>query len=65
MLICIQGQKRAMKDYLLQMNKQLDELVVRVRSQLSKNDRKKFNTVLIVDVHARDIIEGFVRDRYC
>lgn len=52
-----------MKDYLLQVNSQLDELVLRVRSKLSKNDRKKFNTVLIVDVHARDIIEGFVRDR--
>lgn len=52
-----------MKDYLLQMNSQLDELVMRVRGKLSKNDRKKFNTVLIVDVHARDIIEGFVRDR--
>lgn len=34
-----------------------------VRSQLSKNDRKKFNTVLIVDVHNRDIIDYFVRDR--
>ena len=34
-----------------------------VRSQLSKNDRKKFNTVLIVDVHNRDIIDRFVRDR--
>lgn len=53
-----------MKDYLLQMNSQLDELVMRVRGKLSKNDRKKFNTVLIVDVHARDIIEGFVRDRW-
>ena len=34
-----------------------------VRSPLSKNDRSKFNTVLIIDVHARDIIDGFVRDR--
>ena len=36
---------------------------VKVRSQLSKNDRKKFNSVLIVEVHNRDIIDGFVRDR--
>ena len=34
-----------------------------VRSPLSSNDRKKYNTVLIIDVHARDIIDGFVRDR--
>ncbi len=38
-------------------------LSVKVRSQLSKNDRKKFNSVLIVDVHNRDIIDRFVRDR--
>ena len=30
---------------------------------MSKNDRKKFNSVLIVDVHNRDIIDRFVRDR--
>lgn len=51
-----------MKHYLEQLNRQLNELIVRVRGELSSNDRKKFNTVLIVDVHARDIIENFVRD---
>lgn len=51
-----------MKDYLEQLNQQLNELIIRVRGELSANDRKKFNTVLIVDVHARDIIENFVRD---
>ena len=38
-------------------------IIMQVRSQLSKNDRKKFNSVLIVDVHNRDIIDRFVRDR--
>lgn len=33
------------------------------QSNLTKNDRKKFNTVLIIEVHARDIIDSFVRDR--
>lgn len=28
------------------------------------NDRKKFNFVFIIDVYVRDIIDGFVRDRY-
>ena len=38
-------------------------IIIQVRSPtLSKNDRKKLNTVLIIDVHARDIIDGFVRD---
>lgn len=56
------GNKKAMRQYLEQMNSQLDELVVMVRQNLSPNDRKKFNTVLIIDVHTRDIIENFVRD---
>ncbi|XP_050527907.1 dynein axonemal heavy chain 10 [Daktulosphaira vitifoliae] len=56
------GKKSAMKDYLEHQNRQLDELVIQVRGDLTKNDRKKFNTILIVDVHARDIIENFVRD---
>lgn len=51
-----------MKNYLEQLNQQLAELIIRVRGELLPNDRKKFNTVLIVDVHARDVIENFVRD---
>ncbi|KAJ8924399.1 hypothetical protein NQ315_007195, partial [Exocentrus adspersus] len=56
------GNKRAMKEYLEQLNTQLDEIVLTVRAELSSNDRKKFRTIAIVEVHARDIIEGFVRD---
>lgn len=51
-----------MKHYLEQLNDQLDELIIQVRGNLLANERKKFNTVLIVDVHARDVIENFVRD---
>lgn len=29
---------------------------------LTNNDRKKFDMVLTLDVHMRDIVEGFVRD---
>lgn len=32
------------------------------QTDLSPNDRSKFRTITTVDVHARDIIEGFVRD---
>jgi dynein heavy chain len=52
-----------MKEYLEVVNKQVDELAARVRSHLSNSDRRKFHTVLIIDVHARDVIEVFVRDR--
>lgn len=57
------GEKQAMKLYAKKMHKQIDDLVTRITMPLSKNDRKKYNTVLIIDVHARDIIDIFVRDR--
>ncbi|XP_058809033.1 dynein axonemal heavy chain 10 [Phymastichus coffea] len=57
------GQKQAMKNYLQQLNRQLDQVVQLMgESSLSNNDRKKFDTVLTIDVHTRDIIESFVRD---
>ncbi|KAM3661462.1 dynein axonemal heavy chain 10 [Ammospiza maritima maritima] len=56
------GEKQAMKIYAKKMHKQIDDLVTRIMMPLSKNDRKKYNTVLIIDVHARDIIDVFVRD---
>ncbi|OAF67720.1 1-alpha DHC [Intoshia linei] len=56
------GSKMAMKEYSKYLKEQLNELVFKIRSPLEKNDRKKFNTCLIIDVHARDIISNFVRD---
>ncbi|XP_011874224.1 PREDICTED: dynein heavy chain 10, axonemal [Vollenhovia emeryi] len=58
-----QGNKRAMKEYLQQLNTQLDEVVTLMGTgTLTNNDRKKIDMVLTIDVHIRDIIEGFVRD---
>uniref|UniRef100_A0A8D2LCC4 Dynein axonemal heavy chain 10 n=1 Tax=Varanus komodoensis TaxID=61221 RepID=A0A8D2LCC4_VARKO len=56
------GEKQAMKNYAKKMHQQIDSLVTRITRPLSKNDRKKYNTVLIIDVHARDIVDTFVRD---
>ncbi|KAL4700985.1 hypothetical protein H8959_014989 [Pygathrix nigripes] len=55
------GEKQAMKNYGRKMHRQIDELVTRITMPLSKNDRKKYNTVLIIDVHARDIVDSFIR----
>ncbi|CAF4679151.1 unnamed protein product, partial [Rotaria magnacalcarata] len=52
----------AMKNYAKQLNTQIEEVVTEIRNPLASNDRKKFNTVLIIDVHAKDIIDKFVRD---
>ncbi|KAL7729890.1 hypothetical protein ACLKA6_014739 [Drosophila palustris] len=56
------GNMRAMKDFLNKSNYQIEELVLKVRSNLSRNDRLKFKAICTIDVHARDIIDKFVRD---
>jgi dynein heavy chain len=37
-------------------------LHLQVRGDLSSDARKKVNTLIITDVHGRDIIDTFVRD---
>nr|VZI42327.1 unnamed protein product [Spirometra erinaceieuropaei] len=56
------GGKSAMKHYGQQLHQQLNEVVGRVRGELTKNDRSKLTTMLIIDVHLRDIVDGFIRD---
>lgn len=57
-----QGNKLAMKKYSKMLADQLESLIIQVRSDLSSNDRKKINSQIIIDVHARDIVDKFVRD---
>lgn len=57
-----EGDKYAMKTFATKQTEQLLSLVSLVRTPLPKNTRKKVNTLLIIDVHARDIIDQFVRD---
>ena len=56
------GDKYAMKTYAEKLTRQLLELVAKVREDIPRLLRIKVNTLLIVDVHARDIIDTFVRD---
>ncbi|KAJ3321068.1 Dynein heavy chain 10, axonemal [Boothiomyces sp. JEL0866] len=56
------GNKLAMKKYSKTLGDQLEQLVINVRSDLSPNERRKVNSQIIVDVHARDIVDRFVRD---
>lgn len=57
------GEKRALKSYAKKMHQQIDELVTRITQPMKKNDRRKINTVLIINVHARDIVDSFVLNR--
>ncbi|XP_060895064.1 dynein axonemal heavy chain 10 [Labrus mixtus] len=54
------GDKHALKNCAKKMHKQIDELVKRITQPMKSNDRRKINTVLIIDVHARDIVDSFV-----
>jgi dynein heavy chain len=56
------GDKYAMKTLEVKLTKQLNDLVAAVREKLDKQTRVKVNTLLIIDVHARDIVDTFVRD---
>lgn len=56
------GNKRAMKEYLEKQNKQIEDIVKKIREELSSADRLKFKMFVVTDVHARDTIERFVRE---
>ncbi|XP_066582837.1 dynein axonemal heavy chain 10 [Prorops nasuta] len=57
------GKSQAMKEYLQELNDRLENVVSLMgKDNLRANDRKKFDTLLTIDVHLRDIIENFVRD---
>jgi len=57
-----EGDKHAMKNELAKETKDLNDLIAMVRQDLDNLIRKSVNTLIILDVHARDIVERFVRD---
>eukprot|EP01040_Poterioochromonas_malhamensis_P005875 gene5875-6317_t len=57
-----EGNKYGMKQLESKLTGQLNDLVAMVRDNLDSITRKKVNTLLIIDVHARDIVDGFVRE---
>jgi dynein heavy chain len=59
----VSGDKMAMKAFANRNHQSVLELIVAVRNPSnSKQTSKKINTLVIIDVHARDIIDTFVRD---
>ncbi|XP_074093953.1 dynein axonemal heavy chain 10-like [Cotesia typhae] len=55
--------KRAMKEYLSQLNDQLNEVVTLMGgNSLTNNDRTKLDTLITIDVHNRDTIDEFVKN---
>ncbi|KAK9825454.1 hypothetical protein WJX81_002895 [Elliptochloris bilobata] len=56
------GEKGALKESSVKLTAQLADLTALVRSPLEENARRKVNTLIITDVHARDLVEGFQHD---
>ncbi|KAM3610556.1 uncharacterized protein V6R79_005609 [Siganus canaliculatus] len=54
------GEKRALMTFGDKLCQQIDEMVKRIAQPMNTNDRRKMNTALIIDVHARDIVENFI-----
>jgi dynein heavy chain len=57
-----EGNKYAMKEESAKQTKDLNDLIDLVRTDLNSQQRKKINSLIIIDVHARDIVDRFVRD---
>ena len=57
-----EGNKHAMKEESAKETGNLNQLIELVRTELPKLTMKKINTLIILDVHARDIVDRFVRD---
>ena len=56
------GDKMAMKNFAFKNQQVLTDCIVAVRTPMPKTQTKRVNTLIIIDVHARDIIDNFVRD---
>lgn len=57
-----EGDKHAMKNELNKQSDDLLDLIQLVRTDIDTNTRSKVNALIILDVHARDIVDRFVRD---
>jgi dynein heavy chain len=58
----IKTDKHAMKNELAKESADIVDLVAIIRTDIHVHLRKSINCLIILDVHARDIVEAFVRD---
>lgn len=57
------GSETAMKQYYDLSVSRINDLINRVRTDLSPETRVKIITIITIDVHSRDVIEKFVKDK--
>ncbi|XP_070188303.1 dynein axonemal heavy chain 7-like isoform X3 [Littorina saxatilis] len=61
----IRDGQQALEDYLQVNNKQIDEIVALVRGKLSKQNRVTLQAMIVLEVHARDVLFELCRDKVC
>jgi dynein heavy chain len=57
------GSETAMKDYKRVCDDRIEKLIKRVQTDLTNETRVKIITIITIDVHARDVVDGFVQKR--
>jgi dynein heavy chain, axonemal len=57
--------KKGMEDFLVQLNLDLNEIIKLVRGELPKTARYTLGALVVIDVHARDVVQNLILENNC